>query len=395
MTARPTISVAQRRIRIARRHALGPGAQLATLAQAADTMTGLHGTDLTSVYLQGHVRMRASSIASIGHELWDEPSVLRMLAMRRTLFVVPLAEIATLHHGASLDIAAKERASALRMFGSGGVGDPATLFRELEAIGLAAVRSRGEATTAELTALDPRLAQRITVARGKTYEGSISVGQRVFLLLAVDGCIGRGRPRGTWRGTQTRWSPIERWLPDGIPALDVEVARARIVHRWLRTFGPGTREDLRWWTGWSVAAVRAALDANQAREVALDDGRTGWALPDDLEPEAEPGPWAALLPSLDATTMGWIDRDWYLGPHRAWLFDRLGNGGPSIWVDGRIVGGWAQRPDGTIAIRLLEDVGGAAFAGVEAAAGRLEAWLAGERFRTLFPVPLEVELRDA
>lgn len=394
MSSRPHITTAQRRARIAQRHAIAPGTQVETLAASADAMTALHGTDHTGVYLQVQARLRESSIVTIGRELYDEPTVLRLLAMRRTLFVVPLDEVATLHHAASLEIAARERASNLRMFEAGGVGpDTAGLFRELEAIGLAAVRELGEATTAELGALDPRLGQRITIARGKAYEGSLSVAQRVFLLLAVDGLIGRGRPRGTWKGSQVRWSPIERWLPDGIPHLGREEARARLVGRWLRTFGPGTREDLRWWTGWTVAAVRDALAANHAVEVDLDDGRTGWVLPDDVGPAPEPDPWVALLPTLDATTMGWIDREWYLGPHRPQVFDGVGNGGPTIWVDGRIVGGWAQRPTGEIALRLLEDVGSEASVAIDAAAARLQAWLGPERFRTVFSAPLEIELR--
>lgn len=395
MTARPRVTTAQRRARIAQRHAIVPGTHVETLARAADLMTALHGTDNTSVYLQAQARLRESSIASIGRELYDEPTVLRLLAMRRTLFVVPLDEVSTLHHAASLDVAARERAANLRMFEAGGVGpDTGALFRELERLGLAAVQERGEATTAELAALDPRLGRRITIAQGKAYEGSISVAQRVFLLLAADGHIGRGRPRGTWKGTQVRWSPIGRWFPDGIPSMGVDEARARLVGRWLRTFGPGTREDLRWWTGWTVSAVRAALAANHAVEVDLDDGRIGWVLPDDLGAPPEPGPWAALLPALDATTMGWIDREWYLGPHRPHVFDSVGNGGPTIWVDGRIVGGWAQRPDGEIALRFLEDVGAEGRAAVDAAAGRLQAWLGPERFRSVFSAPLEVDLRD-
>ncbi len=392
---RPHISTEQRRVRISRRHALIPGACAHSVAEAADRMTALHGTDNTSVYLQAQARLETSSIASIGRELYDEPSVLRLLAMRRTLFVVPLAEVATLHHAASVDIAARERLSNIRMFEAAGVGpDTAAMFRELEEIGLAAIRANGPSTTAELASLDPRLGQRITIARGKPYEGSISVAQRVFLLLAVEGRIGRGRPRGTWKGTQVRWSPIERWLPDGIPDLDPDEARARLVGRWLRTFGPGTREDIRWWTGWTVARVRAALAANHAVEVELDGGNAGWVLPDDLEPDPDPGPWATLLPALDATTMGWAERDWYLGPHRARLFDSVGNAGPTIWVDGRIVGGWAQRPDGAIALQLLEDVGAESRQAIDAAAGRLEAWLGPERFRTVFSAPLEVDLRD-
>ena len=77
------------------------------------------------------------------------------------------------------------------------------------------------------------------------------------------------------------------------------------------------------------------------------------------------------------------------------LFDSVGNAGPSIWVEGRIVGGWAQRPDGRIALQLLEDVGSDARQAIDASAGRLEAWLGPERFRTVFAGPLEIDLRDA
>jgi DNA glycosylase AlkZ-like len=69
--------------------------------------------------------------------------------------------------------------------------------------------------------------------------------------------------------------------------------------------------------------------------------------------------------------MGWKERDWYLGEHGTVLFDRNGNAGPTVWWEGRIVGGWAQRPDGEIVYRLLEDVGSEAVASVEAEAERL------------------------
>ncbi len=99
-----------------------------------------------------------------------------------------------------------------------------------------------------------------------------------------------------------------------------------------------------------------------------------------------------LLPALDPTTMGWADRDWYLGAHKAALFDRNGNAGPTVWCDGRIVGGWAQRANGEIAWRLVEDVGSAAAAAVEREANELEGWLGGTRCSPRFPTPLQKEL---
>jgi hypothetical protein len=239
------------------------------------------------------------------------------------------------------------------MLPDAGIGpEAARLLGELEAIGLEAIRARGEAATAELRELDPRLDRRITTARGKSYEGTISIASRVAFHLALDGHIGRDRPCGTWVSGQFRWSPVERWLPDGIRELPVDAARAELVRRWLLTFGPGTRDDI---------------------------------LPDDLEATPEPGPWVALLPILDATTMGWKDRGWYLGPHRAALFDSAGNAGPTIWVEGRIVGGWVQRPSGEIAVRLLEKVDMETARMIDAEAARLAAWLGPTRIRWPFP----------
>lgn len=176
-----------------------------------------------------------------------------------------------------------------------------------------------------------------------------------------------------------------------MPELDVPAARAELVRRWLAAFGPGTVTDLRWWTGWTAAHVKQALAAVGPVEVDLD-GQAGLVLPEDVEPVAAPPPWVALLPALDPTPMGWSQRSWYLGEHAQVLFDRSGNVGPTIWSDGRIVGGWAQRANGEIAYRLLTDVGREVVAEVEASAGRLAEWVGPVRVTPRFRTPLEREL---
>jgi hypothetical protein len=128
-----------------------------------------------------------------------------------------------------------------------------------------------------------------------------------------------------------------------------------------------------------------------AVEVALD-GDTGYVLPDDVDAVSEPGPWVALLPALDSTVMGWKERAWYLGEHGAALFDRNGNAGPTVWVDGRVVGGWAVDRAGNVAWKLLEDPGSEATARIEEEAGRVQAWLAGRIITPRFRSPLEREL---
>jgi len=93
--------------------------------------------------------------------------------------------------------------------------------------------------------------------------------------------------------------------------------------------------------------------------------------------------------------MGWARRDWFLGPHRAALFDRNGNAGPTAWWNGRVVGGWAQRPDGEVVVRLLEDPGEEAARALRDAAGEVGAWLGQVRVVPRFRTPLEAELAGA
>ncbi|NUR31772.1 MAG: winged helix DNA-binding domain-containing protein, partial [Catenulispora sp.] len=232
-----------------------------------------------------------------------------------------------------------------------------------------------------------------TMSEGKNYEGKQTLTPWVLILLAAEGRIVRGRPVGTWSSMQWRWSPAEKWFPQGIPDVPAEIARAELAGRWLRTFGPAPAEDLKWWTGWTVAHTKQALQAVGAVEVELAGG-TGFVHADDLDPTPEPEPWVALLPPLDPTPMGWTRRDWYLGEHAERLFDRNGNVGPTVWADGRIVGGWAHRPDGESVFKLLEDIGRAQTAEVAAAAERLATWLGPVRLapRGRGRAPLEIEL---
>jgi hypothetical protein len=177
-----------------------------------------------------------------------------------------------------------------------------------------------------------------------------------------------------------------------MPELPVEDSRVELVRRWLASFGPATFADLKWWTGWTAGQLKQALAVIGPEEVDLD-GQTGLVLADDVDSADSPEHWVALLPALDPTAMGWLERSWYLGPNAAAaLFDRSGNIGPTIWSDGRIIGGWAQRANGEIVHRLLEDVGSDVVAEVEGEAARLADWIGPVRVTPRFRTPLEREL---
>ncbi|GAA2158464.1 winged helix DNA-binding domain-containing protein [Actinomadura napierensis] len=387
-----SISVTERRARLMRRHRLAPAARTDDVAEIARSLVVLHATDPATVFLSVAARCVTAGPPDVERALYDDRTLLRMLAMRRTMFVVPVDLVPALQASTANALAAKQRRRYAALIERGSdIADVPAWFREVEEATHRTLLARGEATGAQLSAAVPLLRTQVDPAPGKAYSRPTGVTTWVLVTLGCEGLIVRGRPNGSWVSSQYRWAPIETWLPGGVASVPADEARAEVVRRWLRAFGPAPAADLKWWTGWTAGEVGKALARLDTAEVDLG-GTTGIVLADDLDPTPPPEPCAALLPALDATPMGWQDRGWFLGDHGPLLFDRSGNIGPSIWWDGRIVGGWAQRKDGEIAVRLLEDAGADAEAAVAREAERIAAWYGDVRATPRFRTPLEREL---
>jgi winged helix DNA-binding protein len=387
------VTVEERRARLGRRQRLAHDARAQHVSEAAASVVGLHSTDPVTVYLSARARVANADPATIERALYEERSVVRMLGMRRTLFVVPRALRPVVQAACTDTIAVRERARLEGWLAASEIaGDPGQWLARAERLALDALAARGEASTAELTRDVPELAQRLTIGQGK-WTAVQSAASRVLPLLAAQGLLLRGRPLGTWVAGQYRWTPAAAWLGEDQPPVERERAVTELVGRWLHGFGPATLADVRWWTGLGAGHVRKALAAVGAVEVDLG-GETGFLAADDVEPVQSPEPWAALLPSLDLTVMGWTQREWYLGDRQAVLFDRNGNAGPTVWWDGRVVGAWVQRADGEIVTHLLEDVGADGRRQIDAEAEALAAWLGDVRVKPRFPTPVVQELAE-
>ena len=379
------IGVEERRARLARRHRLTAETRAASPLEVAGSLVALHSTDPATVFLSTWARSL---------DFRPGPSRRRSTTSARSCGCSGCAgrsgswrstSRAVVDAACTRAVAARERAKLERFVAQSGLADdPAGWIDRAAAAALDALSERGEAFTSDLTRADPLLATKIRLGAGTRWEAEVSAASRVLPLLAAEGRIVRGRPRGRWTHGQYRWA-----LSPGRDAeLDTATAQAELLRRWLGAFGPATETDIRWWTGWTAREARAALAAVPHAAVDLD-GASGLVLADDLAPLAAPEPSAALLPTLDPTTMGWKERDWYLGPHAGLLFDRNGNAGPTVWWDGRVVGGWSQRKDGQIVFRILEDVGEDGVRAVEAEAARLAAWLGDVRLAPGFLPPFQ------
>ena len=383
------IDVTERRARLATRHRLAPGHRAPDVAEAARSIVCLHATDPATVYLSAWARVDGMTVADLDDALYTRRSLVKHLSMRRTLFVFPRETMAVAQGGASNRVADFERRRIIKDVEKACLyPDGERWLEDASAAVMEALADGREATSTELRDEIPLLEGAIEYGKGKSWGGRVSVGPQVLTVLSAAGRIVRASNNGAWTAARPRWAAMEAWLRENLNPPPEPEAVAAMVEHWLRAFGPGTLADIKWWLGSTVGAVRRALEDLQAVEVGLDGGSTGYVLPDDLEPTTPPEPWPALLPPLDPTTMGWYERGWYLGPYRAELFDTSGNAGPTVWWDGRIVGGWRQDEDGAVELQLLEDPGNDARAALDGEAARLTAWLAGTRVLPRFPSPL-------
>lgn len=381
--------VALRRARLVRRQ-LEPRA---TAADAARSVVVLHATDPASVHLSVLARCPRLTVDDVVRALYEDRLLVRMMAMRRTLFVVPAELVAVVHAAAALDVAATMRRRLVKELTTLPT-DPALpadvdgWLAGVEAGALQAAERLGTASGAQLGRAEPRLRTALLPTTDKAYDVRRTITSQVLVLLGAQGRLVRARPLGAWTSRQHTWEPASAWWPDGMEPVEPAVARARLVEQYLRRFGPATEADVAWWTGWALGPTRAALAALDTAELA-----GGLVLADDAADAAdEPAPVARLLPALDPTPMGWKARQWYLPEDPRPLYDAYGNVGPTVWWGGEVVGGWAVRADGTVATELLVDRGAQAQRAVDAAAEQLRTRLGGTVVVPSFRTPLERRL---
>lgn len=397
MSARPAdglgvslrIDAEERRARLAERHRLLSRTRTDDLPQIADDLVALHSSDPVTVFLSAMARMAHPSIEAVEQALYADRSLIRHHGMRRTLWVATPPVARLIHAAATRDLVANERRRTSQLLAAADVENPEQWLAEAELQVLADLREHGPSTAREVGQRVEALRHRLQLAPGKAYAAAQSAHTRVLYILGFTGQMLRGRP-SSWINGAYAYADAESWLPGGLGELDAQQAAAELANRWLQRFGPGTTADLQWWMGWTVRRTKQALSDCGAVAAELE-GEAGWLAPED-PPLGPVEPWVAVLPGLDPTIMGWKLREWYLPKTSLEVFDTVGNGGPSLWVDGRVVGAWAQSKDGSIHTHYFERVAASRRREIDQRIEQLKSWIGDTRFTVRFPGDVHARL---
>ncbi len=382
---------------LAERHRLRPESRSDDVVAIADAMVALHSSDPATVFLSVFARMIDASSAAVEQALYAHRTLLRHHAMRRTLWVATVPMAVAMNASSTRKIAAGERKKLIKaLAATSGIDDPQRALEHFESELIALIQTDGPLTTREIGIRKPELARKVTVGSEK-HSQAVGAHTRLTGLAGFEASLIRGKPKGTWVASEYNWNLTCDWTSTDFDSIDERAGAATVLRAWLARFGPGTEIDLRWWTGWTAAAVRRSLADIGAIEVSLEHGQNGWVLADDplldREPQINDEPWIAVLPGLDPTTMGWKERGWYLDDSvTARVFDRNGNAGPTIWRNGQVVGGWVQRPSGDLAIELVHRLDAVELALLDTELERLRAAIGEIRFRVRFPSPNQATL---
>ena len=217
----------ERRGRLAVRHALAPSARVATVEAAVEAMTCLHATEPANVYLSAHARSGATR-DDIERALFHERTVVRQLAMRRTVFAFPRDLLPAVWGSASARVAAQLGARLAKEVEAAGLApDGPAWLREVCAAVLAELAA-APATTTMLRERIPMLDVRLQISPGKSYGGEFPVAPRVLSTLAADGVVLRGRNDGGWKTTRPYWTLASEWLGEEVTALDERAGYAAL-----------------------------------------------------------------------------------------------------------------------------------------------------------------------
>jgi len=299
-------------------------------AEVIEAVPGIYGAAPTC-YLSVLARSPGANLAEIDDLLYAQRSVVRIRAMRATLFLVTVRDLPDIFQATSH----LTRHAFAELVRNSGLTD--------EAYRHAAARIEAALEAAPLTIAEIRQAVADLPAH------VLAALNYVIGLMCGEGRLIRAGVRGGWRSDITEYARLSDWLPGvDLGAGDAERGRVLLARRYFHVFGPASADDFHWWSGLSREEADAAIAAlgGELLPVTVRDLPGELLVPataaEELAGLPDEGPRGIrLLPAWDAYLTAYRVRGRFL--QRRWyerIYDRAGNPTSAVLRDGRIGGVW-------------------------------------------------------
>lgn len=316
---------------------------------------GIQDSPPGSALLALHARVENVSAERLRQALTDDKSLVQSWSMRGAPYCFPTADASVFTTGV---LPPTEEAMRQFILGIGPSVDKLGLT-VTEAVGLTRAKIE-EVLTGRRLAIDElgkelaeRIATSLSTKQRKVWqqEGPHAKGQPVgeavvhfcLRILTLDGVVCFA-PR---EGKKAPFVLVDEWLDGPITGPDAEGARAELLRRYLRCYGPSTRADFAAWLGVRSGDVDPWWSLVEEEMTQVDFGRKMWVLTGDLETlRSAPRPKGTrLLPPRDPY-LQLRDRETIVDKeHHRDVWKPVGDPG-AVLVDGEVVGIWRPRKSG-------------------------------------------------
>lgn len=300
---------------------------------------GIHAQVQSSAELQLWARVDGVSPKDVRDALWEHRSLVRTWCMRGTLHLLRRDDL-PLYVAALRTHDRWWKGAWLRMIGFSA--------EELRAV-LESIQSSLGATP--LTR--ERLANKVTKLVGpRAREKMLSGWAEMLKPAAFEGSLISGPPKGQ----SVTFVRPDRWLGEWREP-EAEEAWSEIVRRYLRAYGPATREEFARWWGMQPAPAGRILKASADELAEVDvEGHRAWALAEDVPGirTARLRVQAGLLPGFDAYVAGTRPRGSLVEKRfENRVFRKAGWISPVLLVNGVVAGVWGhERTGGRIEVTV-------------------------------------------
>lgn len=207
-------------------------------------IAGLNSITATTPYLSLFNRIKDFKRSMLDEEMYEKKRLYRLRLMRGTLFIVT-RNFLPIAYSATIDRTQKRLAGFRKRY--------KLSEREFEELKneIVGVLGKGEKTTVQIR---------------KELRTSIEISL-ILRLLMEDVPLLRGRPLGTWKGEQFRYSLVRKNI---ILRMNKEKAKILLIEKFLEAFGPATLKDVAWWSGFSKKESKMILE--EVKTIDIGDG---------------------------------------------------------------------------------------------------------------------------